>query len=139
VRSSAGKLAGLLLGGGCLAALLYWIFILVFASHALGPKLDQKVLDRAEPKLEMAVYETLSLATNDPHQFSVEHRAQGNVRVYIPRESWERVPYPQRDAAAKTIGLAWCKALGSEANSFATVVSIRDIRSGEEMAYSRCP
>jgi hypothetical protein len=139
VRSGFGQLVALCLGGGCLAFLVYWVFIFVFASHALGPRLDQKVLDRAEPQLEMAVYETLNLATNDPHQFSMEHRAQGNVRIYVPRESWERVPFPQRDAAAKTIGQAWCRGLGKEANGFATVVSIRDIRSGEEMAYSRCP
>ncbi len=138
VRSWNGKAWNWLGGLGCLVALGMTVFVLLIASHVSGPKLSERELSAAEPPLAHAFSNMLDINTNDPRLYSVEHRALGHVRIYVPKEAWERIPFPEREAAAKALGLTWCRALGKENRTLSPSLSIRDIRSGEEMAYHRC-
>src|SRR6266545_4412988 len=98
-----GRIAAYLM----LAALAAWLATCFFGDEFAGPASGDPATAPAEAAVGRALSEDLGL--NDPSTFRIQPRAVGNVRVYIPKPSWERVPFPDRGRARTMIGKAWCE------------------------------
>jgi len=65
----------------------------------------------------------------------IETKAGNDVSVYITKNDFENVPYPDHDAVVGRVGHAWCKNWNM---ILLPAVSIRDIRTGDELAHYSC-
>ena len=66
----------------------------------------------------------------------VARRRFGSVYVYLPRSRWEDLPYPDRPQFLEFLASNWCTRVES---TVFTTFTVRDIRSGDELASCRCP
>jgi hypothetical protein len=65
----------------------------------------------------------------------IERRAGDNVRVFLTRETFESVPYPDRPKVIADIAKEWCR--GSRKIFLPTVYFI-DIRTGDGLGKQNC-
>lgn len=61
-----------------------------------------------------------------------------NLAVYINRSTIERIPFPDREGFVKGSVGGWCAAIDSQSPFDFPGVSLRDIRSGKELAHYGC-
>ena len=67
--------------------------------------------------------------------FRLEEMKAGNVNIFLSRQQFELLPYPDRDESVQRIGAAWCQKVD---RAFAPTVRVRDIRTGETLATFSC-
>ena len=69
-----------------------------------------------------------------------EVRGGNNLEIYLPKTTFESVPYPDRGDFVKAIGQAWCQNTYDTGDGwlFLPSVKLRDIRTGEQLASYNC-
>jgi hypothetical protein len=65
----------------------------------------------------------------------IEARWGGNVRVYISRERYEAIPYPDRDGVMRDVAAAWCANVDPWLIPSVVVV---DIKTGDRLDSCFC-
>lgn len=65
----------------------------------------------------------------------IEPRFGNNVRLYLSKDDFEHILYPDRDSVVDRIGQAWCENIGQ---FLLPKVYIYDIRTGEYLASYDC-
>jgi hypothetical protein len=65
----------------------------------------------------------------------LEFMKGGNLNVYVTRQAFETVPFPDRDDAVAQAGKSWCSHV---ALTFMPSVRFRDIRTGEQLGKYSC-
>jgi hypothetical protein len=58
-----------------------------------------------------------------------------NLTIYVPSETFEAIPFPDRTSAVQKIGNCWCERVE---HTFLPTVRIRDIRTGKNLAEFSC-
>ena len=58
-----------------------------------------------------------------------------NLDIYVTKDDFESIPYPDRDNFVTSIGQGWC---ANVSNYFLPVVKIKDIRTGAIMDKCSC-
>lgn len=70
-------------------------------------------------------------------ELRLEPRGNYNLQIYLPKSSFESVPYHDRGEFLKGVMQAWCENIPKAA--FVPFVQIRDTQTEEELATERCP
>jgi hypothetical protein len=65
----------------------------------------------------------------------IEQRRGNNVEVYLSKDDFESVPFPDRGRFVGDVGFAWCS---NSSRSFLPSVVIRDLRSGDRFDTYNC-
>jgi len=68
----------------------------------------------------------------------IEPRRGDNLEIYLRKDDFESVPYPDRADFVKAIGKAWCDNTGEDWHWLLPSVYMKDIRTGEELASHSC-
>jgi hypothetical protein len=67
--------------------------------------------------------------------FRIERRAGGNIRVFLEKEAFESVPYPDRPRVIADVAGEWCQGINK---LFLPSVSFKDIRNGDALGSKNC-
>ncbi|HXX19875.1 MAG TPA: hypothetical protein VEJ46_10770 [Candidatus Acidoferrum sp.] len=102
---------------------------------AKGLALDTKTILVGPPK-ELAPADG-DYVTDQP-LVRIEPRGGNNLEVYLPRATFESVPFPDRDQFVKTVGEAWCNNTGPHSHYFLPAVELRDVRTADELGSYSC-
>jgi len=135
--SVLGILFGTLLVIGALTYLFYTFFYApthtaTTPPTAKRPSQQQTSLVPVNP--EQAVLAAISIEL--PYAESRLEFLQGaNLNIYLKRQDFERILFPDRSDAVTRIGKAWCD---NVEGIFLPTLKIRDIRTGEQLAKYSC-
>ncbi|MDQ6891518.1 MAG: hypothetical protein M3167_02430 [Acidobacteriota bacterium] len=143
-QNVAGLLAILGVLSGWLAVVAGLIFgawwAISFGAILLpAPSEQDPVAARAERALETAV--TRFLTTDDGIRATefldarIVKKGGYNVDVFVPRDAFDRIRFPDRDRAVRALGRAWCQMVPIRA---LPVLTVRDLHSGERLARQSC-
>jgi hypothetical protein len=88
--------------------------------------------DRPEEALAFAI----RYITSEDIPLRIQRRALDGAYLYLPKAKWQDIPYPDRPAVLRALALTWCTRVESTP---LTSFTIRDIRSGDELASCLCP
>lgn len=89
-----------------------------------------KPSETAEQAVLLALYKELPYV--EPR---IEFLQGANLNIYLKRQEFESIPFPDRSDAVRRIGKAWCEKVEG---AFLPAIKIRDIRTGEELAKYSC-
>jgi len=115
---------------------LFFILWLVYVFYSPRQKLENQELETLQrPRRAVnAVLDSWLTSSPEPR---VEPRGGNNLEIYLPKGSFESIPYPDREDFVGDIGRAWCDNLGGRYVALPSV-EIRDIRSGESLGRYNC-
>jgi hypothetical protein len=122
-----------------IGAFLLWLGYVYYAAGAEPSKAEAETL--ADSTILLKLQLALTFPAEDRLletriQFRLVPHKEGNVELFMTKEDFESVPYPERQAFVKQIGGLWCAHLDSF--FFLPSVQIRDIRSGDKLASYSC-
>ena len=106
------------------------LFVLWLIPVAVLPFIPVSQLEETSSRVT-----ALSLAATSRFGVDVrlELRRGSNIRIYISRQQYESIPYPDRAAVIDEIGYAWFSQTGFMASLFVPSVYIRDVHTGEQL------
>ena len=127
---------------GCVATIVVLIVLFIVASDQwsrsnLSPPDGMTASLTAELLLTTAIEEAGIQA--DDVRLVREHpwyQSKNSVAIYISKDAYERVPFPDRPSFVSRTGRVWCD--GVHQKGYFTVVTFRNIRTGDEFAQYRC-
>ena len=116
----------------CVAGWIGYVFVSPYR------KLEKQELPATgKPKraVSAALEAWLSGATSEAR---IEPRGGNNLEVYVSKDSFESVRYPDRGDFTDDVGAAWCENTGRDSHWVLPSVKIRDIRSGDTLGSYSC-
>ncbi len=108
-----------------------WLIIVAFADNF-------KVSDAKRSKLTGAIkaVRTETFKSFPGAEIRLEPRFGENLKLYISRNHFESVPYPDRPELVARIGKAWCSNI--QQTYFLPSLSVRDMRNADKLASYNC-
>jgi hypothetical protein len=141
--SPSNQEVGCALGGLLLIGILAWgVYAFVYAPRhrvtAPPPPTSSSTTtnpNAARETPEEAVRLVLAATLPPDAEPRLEFLEGANLNIYVTRQQFETIPFPDREDAVELIGKAWCK---NVEHTYLPVVCLRDIRTGEEFASYSC-
>jgi hypothetical protein len=115
----------------CAMISLIWLVVTFYLKWFEATSSQVKETITAQVTLENQVVAIL----NDYPRVDVRH--DYSAYVYINKNNYMRIPYPDRKATNESIANAWCKDKAVPTYFFPEV-QIRDIRTGDTLASKSC-
>jgi hypothetical protein len=108
-----------------------WLIIVAFADNF-------KVSDTKRSKLTGAMQAVRSETVKSfaGAEVRLEPRFAENLRLYISRDHFENVPFPDRSELVARIGKAWCSNI--QRKYFLPGLSVHDIRNADKLSSYNC-
>ena len=108
-----------------------WLIIVAFADNF-------KVSDAKRSKITGAIQAVRAETSKGfpGAEIRLDPRFGENLRLYISRNHFENVPYPDRSEFVERIGKAWCSNI--QQTYFLPGLSVRDLRNADKLASYNC-
>lgn len=106
----------------CFIIIVGWLFVVLFGNYF-----------KEGPNELVAPSRTLLLQCLEEFKSHVriEPRWGGNVRVYVRKDIFENLDFPDREDLLKKLGMTWFNTVNC---SYLPVLSVHDIRTGKKLA-----
>jgi hypothetical protein len=129
-----------LFGTIMLVGAVSWAFYTFFyaPSHTTSPPPPRRATQNqpssgvVDPVQAVLFAISIEVPYAEPH---LEFLQGANLNVYLKRQDFERIPFPDRAGAVTRIGKAWC---ANVEHTFLPAIKIRDVRTGEQLARYSC-
>ena len=108
-----------------------WLIIVAFADNF-------KVSDAKRSKLTGAIQavRTETFKSFPGAEIRIDPRFGENLKLYISRNHFENMPYPDRSELVARIGKAWCSNI--QQTYFLPSVSVRDLHNADKLGSYNC-
>ena len=118
---------------GCLVwvAFFIWVIIVAFADNYKVSEAKNSKLAGAIRAVRVEAFKSFPGAN-----VRFEPRFGENLRVYISKNHFEAVPYPDRSSIIAQLGKAWCRNI--QLKFLLPSLSIHDIRNADKLASYNC-
>jgi len=120
-------LGGLLVYAGLKS--LFWIGSVVYAPHT---ELNQAELSELEPA-QQSIRNQLSWRIGS--NVILKPLGGKSLDIYLGRERFEDIPYPNRQGFVDSVGKNWCDKVD---HAYLPTVRIRDLRTGDTLGRYHC-
>ena len=114
--------------------LIFWVVLIWVLPYFEVTGSGRAALGGGERAVESLIRARLPLA-----QLVLKPKYGGNLDVFIDKESFELVAYPNRPDFVRNVGKAWCQQLEEyQVGLMLASVKMKDIKTGRRMASHNC-
>ncbi len=128
-------------GIGCLMAFALLVYVAIHVGTALIGNWfradSDKIIETAEARLSLQSALINAFDNSGMSELRFDLRYDYSIRAYIPRDSYMRVPFPDREAVIASVGEKYCHKIGDYKYYMPRVV-LCDLYTGEELCSYSC-